>query len=71
MLRQQNITTEIANQTRQDPSALISPPELSPPTTNSKPSSSDISTSIPTETTTTIINVYKVIGKASTSLDSQ
>ena len=71
MLRQQNITTEIANQTRQDPSAQISPPEFVVSTTTSKPSSSDTSISIPKETITTTINVYKVIEKENTSLDSQ
>ena len=71
MRQRQNISTEITNQKGQDPSAQISPPELVFSTTSSKPSSSNRSTSIPKETITTTINVYKVIEKANTTLDSQ
>ena len=71
MRRLQNVHTEATNQTRLDPSAQLYPPKLAVSTTTSKPSSSDTSISIPKETITTTINVYKVIEKENTSLDSQ
>ena len=71
MQRLQNVHTEATNQTRPDPSAQLYPPKLAVSATTSKPSSSDISMSMPEETITTTINVYKVIEKANTSLDFQ
>ena len=71
MRRLQNVHTEATNQTRPDPSAQLYSPKLAGSTTTSKPSSSDISMSMPEETITTTINVYKVIEKENNSLDFQ
>ena len=69
MRQLQNMTTEKTNQTRKGTSAQISPPEFVFSETTSKPSSSD--STLPKDTITTTINVYKVIERKNTSLDFQ